>query len=74
MEGQVWVVLLMMPSKDPTLSQMNRQTCELQSHWDYSSPSPWLRDLKETLIEPSQCLETGQVTIIQDARVVTAEQ
>lgn len=31
--------------------------------WDYSSPSHCLRDLKRS---PNWCLETGEVTIIQD--------
>lgn len=51
MEDQVWVVLLMMPSEDPTLNQMNRQACELRSHEITPVPVTAWETSKEALID-----------------------
>lgn len=51
MEDQVWVVLLMMPSEDPTLNQMNRQACELWSHEITPVPVTAWETSKEALID-----------------------
>ena len=65
MEGHVWVVLLMTPREDPALSRMNRHVSYKAIEITPVPVTDW-ETSKETLIDPSQCLETGEVTIIQD--------
>lgn len=65
MEGDVYVFWLLVSAEDPAYGQMNCQTCELVSLWDYSGPNHWLTQ-RENLAEPSQCPETREVTIIRD--------